>query len=277
LDKLNILEQFKGFLATPDIFPPHSNPKIETFNFPEIQITKTLERDLQKLEHPRNSVLGKRMESFFEIAIRHSDNYEPISSNIQIIQDKRTLGELDFLVLDKVRSQALHVELVYKFYVYDRTISPELNRWIGPNRKDSFSEKLNKLVIRQFPLLYNPETIKYLANLSLKAEDIEQKLCFKAQLFLPEPETLNNQKLVNPDCYTGKCLKLTEFKNLNLRENLFHSPKKKDWSSFPAHNQEWYTFQEILEQIKIFFEREKSPLIWMKTRNSYESFFLVWW
>ncbi len=272
----DILNQFNGFINTNDIFNSQT-AAIKRFEFPEIKITDALLKDLDDLHHPRNSVLGKRMEGFFEIAIRHSTRYELIASNIQIIAEKRTIGELDFLVFDRERSKPLHIELVYKLYVYDPRLSPEINKWIGPNRRDSFPEKLDKLNSRQFPLLYYPETQNFLKELKLNVEDIEQQLCFKAQLFLPDSSDLIESPVINPNCITGKWFSLQNFKNYPWEDNLFYCPKKSAWSCDPGSNSDWYGYEELLNNIHSLFEENKAPLVWMKSKNSFHRFFIVWW
>ncbi|CAL66721.1 DUF1853 family protein [Christiangramia forsetii] len=273
----SILNQFQGFLDTQDIFPKNHNTDITTFEFPEVDITNNLIADLEKLDHPRNSVLGKRMESFFEIAIKYSSRYELIDSNIQIIHNKQTLGELDFLIFDKHNSTPLHIELVYKLYVYDQTFPSENQRWIGPNRRDSFSMKLEKLKSKQFPLLYKPETSIYLNKLGLVSEEIKQQLCFKAQLFIPKNNKLDDRGNINPECYSGKWFKFKDFLKMNWQENLFHSPKKKNWSCDPGKNSDWMSQEELLQNIEFLFKENKAPLVWMKTKSSIHSFFIVWW
>ena len=45
----------------------------------------------------------------------------------------------------------IHLEIVYKFYLYDNTIgTSEIDHWIGPNRNDSLREKLEKLKSKRF-------------------------------------------------------------------------------------------------------------------------------
>lgn len=272
----NILDQFLGFTQTPDIFQNTASEGFKSFTLPEIPVTETLLQDLEKIDHPRNSVLGKRMESFFEIAIKHSDRYDIIGSNIQVIENKKTLGELDFLVLDKYSSKPLHVELVYKLYIYDPEFTAEEERWIGPNRRDSFPEKMEKLNSRQFPILYQPETESYLSGLGVNLEEIEQQLCFKAQLYLPENKDRESLQ-INKNCLKGNWYRLREFEKMDWKNNLFFSPKKKFWPCDPATNSHWISYSEILKEIELLFERKKSPLIWMKTRTSYSRFFIVWW
>lgn len=276
---ISLLDQFRGFCSTPSILPQNKNFSLRTFSFPEIEINEAIINDLEKMEHPRNSVLGKRMESFFEITINHSERYDLIDSNIQIIENKQTLGEIDFLLYDKLQSRPLHVELVYKLYVYDEQLSPEINRWIGPNRKDSFSEKLEKLKNRQFPILYKPETLRYLDKLGLAPQEIEQQLCFKAKLFTASDSPLQKAEtnIINPDCFNGEWYRFSEFEKLGWQENLFLSPQKRYWSTSPADNQEWIGYDDIIKNIKSLFAKHRAPLIWMKMGDSFKSFFVVWW
>lgn len=272
-----IQAQFEGFVKTPDIFQENSQAPFRQFAFPELKITGEIITDLEKLHHPRNSVLGKRMESFFEIAIKHSSRYRIIASNIQIIEQKRTLGEIDFLLYDKLTSRPIHVELVYKLYIYDPESSSAMAGWIGPNRRDSLAAKLTKLESAQFPLLYRPETLKYLGDLGLKPEDIEQQLCFKAKLFTPPELELSKHWPVNLESYTGNWFGYSEFMAQPWENNLFMSPPKKDWSGDPSASREWLAYAEIIKNITTLFEKKKSPLIWMKTPGGYKSFFVVWW
>lgn len=274
---MDIIEQFKGFCSTPSLINNAKAVDYKIFEFPEITISSKLIKDLENLNHPRNSVLGKRMESFFEIAIKHSERYSLFDSNIQIISDKQTLGEIDFLVYDEQEEKPIHVELVYKLYIYDPAISGELSKWIGPNRRDSFPEKLKKLQERQFPLLKAPETLPYLQKYNLDPNKIHQELCFKAQVFLPESIQHNSLNHINPDCVRGNWYSFSEFRNKDWESNLFFAPKKSDWSIPPEKNIEWLNFEEILSTIQELFKRKKSPLIWMKTADSYSSFFIVWW
>lgn len=266
------IDQFKGFCSTPSIFPKDTGFPYQSFSFPQITEAPNLIRDLAKLSHPRNSILGKRMESYFELAIQYSSRYELISSNIQIINKGRTLGELDFLVKDLEFNKIIHVELIYKLYLLDKN-HPEIG-WIGPNRRDSFLKKLNKLEKHQFPLLYEPATRSYLKDLDLDISKIEQQVCFKAKLFSSDPISKLNQ--VNPNCYSGNWMRLERF-NSQTEQGLYYSPRKQDWSCDPRLNQTWFTPEEIKPQINELCHNKRSPLLWKKSESGYESFFVVWW
>lgn len=273
---MDLIQQFYGFCNTPPIFEKSDFGDFNIFEFPKLESTHHLIDELQELQHPRNFVLGKRMESFFEIVINNSARYDIIGSNIQIIHEKQTLGELDFLLFDNERQKPLHVELVYKLYIYDPKLSSEIEKWIGPNRRDSFAAKLKRLKEHQFPLLYRKETLEYLEKFSLDVKEIEQQLCFKAKLFTPELKSFH-PNLINSNCISGNWFRLSDFLNKPWKDNVFFSPSKKEWSSDPKKNDSWLSYNELLEQAEILFKKEKSPLIWMKSKNLVHSFFLVWW
>ncbi|AVR46206.1 hypothetical protein C7S20_13585 [Christiangramia fulva] len=273
---MDIVEQFRGFCATPSLQYPQLIPGIHPFQFPNVSITEDLISDLKKIEHPRNRLLGKRMESFFEIALKHSNRYEKIASNIQIFRKKVTLGEIDFLLKDLQNDEILHVELVYKLYLFDPDLPKGYSRWIGPRRKDSLPQKLERLKEKQFPLLFLPETREKLKDLNLDFSNIKQHLCFKAKLFQPENKAAELQNL-NPDCLTGKWIHWEDFKNIDFEEGVFCSPKKVFWSMSPGNNKSWLNFPQIKEIVSILIEKDRPPLIWMKKGEKTESFFVVNW
>lgn len=266
------LDQFNGFCATPSIFGQDSDFQYSSFDFPEIIDSPELLEDLENISHPRNSVLGKRMESFFELAIKHSKRYELLASNIQVIDHGRTLGELDFLVRDRQLEKVVHVELVYKLYIFDPEM-PEMG-WIGPNRRDSFLKKLNRLERHQFPLLYHPATKPYLDKLGLEAGEIDQQVCFKAKLF--RSGTNFDHPGVNRECFTGNWISLQDF-NQKRDDSLYYSPKKQDWSCLPRNNRRWFPHSNIKEQVLDLCKKERSPLLWQKSGLGYDCFFVVWW
>ena len=87
---------------------------------------------------------GHRMEYFMEAALRAND-YTILAKNLQIIAEKRTLGELDFIV-ETPDNLHIHIEMVYKFYLYDPDRKGSwIEKLVGPNLKDNLSFKVKKL------------------------------------------------------------------------------------------------------------------------------------
>ena len=176
-------DQFTGFIDTPQIFAENAFFEYPLFpTFPE-----AVEKSLPSLEEPKTKVLGKRMEHFFHYYISHFEDFEVMAHNRQVILNKKTLGELDFLLKNTHSEEILHVELIYKFYLFDPTCgTSEKDHLIGPNKRDSLNRKLERLQKRQFPLLFEPATQKLLDALKISPENVLQKMCFKAFVFLPK-------------------------------------------------------------------------------------------
>ncbi|WP_262509654.1 DUF1853 family protein [Mesonia algae] len=225
-------------------------------------------------------VLGKRAEVFFNFTIKNTSRYEMAAQNLQVIHEKKTLGEFDFFLRDRELKEVLHVELVYKFYLFDPSISKddELKCWIGPNRKDSFLRKINRLKEHQFPLLYRPESEKVLSRIQLNPRQLKQKVCFKANLFVPKNDNQSTYHLINPNAIIGYWMHLNEFTEAEYGQDKYFSPQKKDWPIDPAHLKDWMDFKGILTEIDYLFKHNKAAYVWRKIQNGgYERFFIVWW
>ena len=268
-------DQFTGFVTTPQIFA--ENAFFEYPLFPTS--TEAVEISLPSLKEPKTKVLGKRMEYFFHYYISHFGDLEVLAHNQQIILNKITLGELDFLLKDSSSEEIHHVELIYKFYLYDPTCgTSEKDHLIGPNRRDSLNRKLERLQKRQFPLLFQPATEKLLQDLDISPEKVFQKMCFKAYIFLPKQERKIAFSEVNPQSVLGYWIRLKDFTTKGYGENEFFSPKKKYWPVNPEKNSTWYSYSEIRQQIAPRLQDELSQLIWMRTPlGNVEKFFVVWW
>ncbi|WBL23713.1 DUF1853 family protein [Zunongwangia sp. HRR-M8] len=274
---INLKEEIRGFLITPTIWgSKNSSFGLNSFQLPEKSIELT---NLSELHYQLKDifVLGKRVERFFEYQIQHSNIYDLISSNIQIIEDKKTLGELDFILKEKDTNQSIHVELVYKFYVYDPSFKNELSRWIGPNRRDSLLEKIDKLKSKQLPLIYKKRTQDILHGKNIATKNIVQKVCYKASLFVPKHLLNHHFTKINNKCIKGYYISFSEFTSIEYGFYQFYSPGKQFWPVDPSKNETWFSYQEILPQLKNFIENKKAALVWMKTNKKVEQFFVVWW
>lgn len=269
-----VLFQFSGFLNTPQIW------KQNYFSYPLYDLKPLPLSKLPKnLELSPTMVLGKRMEVFFQYYVTHFSHEEILAHNEQVIFEKRTLGELDFILKNSQTGNISHVELVYKFYLYDPEIPGKTACWIGPNRRDSLPEKLSRLQSNQFPLLHRKETLPLLNRLKIDPSDVSQKLCFKANLFLPKDFKRSKDLIeVNPEAISGFWIRSSEFTKEDFGKALFYTPKKPDWPVDPRQNNIWLSFDEIEHQVTDLLKKEQSPLIWMKTEEgTYKRFFTVWW
>ncbi len=274
---ISLHNQFEGFCQTPSLFKD-SFYDLEVFDLVDDIAVENFH--IQNIEILEKLPLGKRVEYFFDAIIAQSSTYERVLRNIQIIHDKQTLGELDFILFDKRKEKYIHIEMQYKFYLYDDSFENEMDRYIGPNRNDTLVLKLQRLKNKQFPLLFNELTKGYLKNVDLN--NIEQKILFKANIFLPR--NLKNKKLslINNTCINGYFLSFKEFiEDDTFRKMSLFVPDKFDWLINPILNENWKSYEEAKEEIEFFINKNISPLIWSRYTNNgeiiIERFFLTSW
>jgi hypothetical protein len=269
----NLKTQFLGFMNTASLFKELDGLKQFTLDINEIK-----NFDFTKLNISEKLTLGNRVERFFEFYINQSQNYELIKNNIQIINNKLTIGELDFIIYDKKAKKYLHIEHIYKFYLYDDSIKNEIDRYIGPNKNDTFVKKLDKLTNRQLPLLYKNETKEYLDGIDI--DSLEQKICFKGNIYLPWNFVGKEIPIIAHACVRGFYINREEFvSEMWFRSLEYFLPDKFDWVSNPDTNEIWNSFDEVIDKIDLLLKREKSPLVWLrdKEENTTKSFFITWW
>lgn len=264
-----IQNQFEGFLNTPFLWKYLNCLELKQFEVPKANTTVFNAEITQKLR------LGKLVERFVSFELQQDYSVRILAENIQIQEDKRTLGELDCLLLKD--NQPIHLEIVYKFYLYDASVgNTEIERWIGPNRRDSFIQKLAKLKEKQLPLLYSKQCKRYLNQLNLSEENIKQQVYFKAQLFVPLKDYGNEFPLVNNDCIYGFYInskKLNQFSDCK-----FYIPTKHNWLVKPHSNINWLNFDDYKTKLQVFLDEQNSPLCWIKQPNGeLTKFFVVYW
>ena len=265
---MSIQLQFAGYLNTPALWLGSGPMQLKQLTLEKIR-TPCFNQTLTGKYR-----LGNLVERFVAEELKAYDHVEILAENLQIQRDKLTLGELDCLL--SIDGRPVHLEVIYKFYLYDPQagLTP-LDHWIGPNRRDSLVLKLNKLANKQLPLLYKPETQPYLDEFSLIADQMEQLVCFKAQLYLPYGQEVNPAPL-NADSIYGSYLTLDGFDIFKACKCFF--PRKHDWLVSPHAAVDWISFQEAQERLAEFHQQQSAPLIWIKhPSGAFEKVFVVWW
>ena len=203
---------------------------------------------LQQLKSTR---LGLRFEYLFWFWLQDGaqPNFKLIQHSIQIIEGKKTLGEIDFLVLNCATQKIEQWEVALKYYLGETNLS--LPNWYGLNRSDTLFRKLNHFSNKQFQFSH---------ALDLK---IEQKFAvMKGQLFTPDtayhvkrPTWLNSARRIgtwghhiNKDLYR---LQRHEWICPNLEQT---SPTAQWWCNGLYHDQnsqQFYMFRHapLLAQV----------------------------
>jgi len=266
--KMRAKSRIASILETPSLNV--SSAGIFTFDLSALNLGRVPEFPL-----PSNVRLGHLAEKVVSELIQFSTNYRLIDENIQVIVDGKTIGEMDFIIEEVATKGLIHMELAYKFYLFDPALSSKLeNCWIGPNRKDSLQEKLEKLKEKQFPLLHHEAVQSKLDY--LKKGEVSQALCLLATLFIPYGYDGNfsseYQKAIK-----GHYLDFEIFLNSDHSGKVYCMPSKKEWGIDPSENDEWSDIDGVIETIRKSMKEKQAPLCWQKTDDDYQAFFIVWW
>ncbi|MEM9361529.1 MAG: DUF1853 family protein [Bacteroidota bacterium] len=266
------IKQAEGFYKTPSLWKGHQFG-ITQFEFPKIDPTY-----FKGVEVPQNLRLGHQMEHVFEQLISFDGTYSIVLQNQPIRSDKTTIGELDFILKNKQTGQVQHVELTYKFYIIDPSISEPIHRLMGPNRKDMFFTKMEKIRNNQFSLLHRPEASYVLESCNIDPSQIQQSCCFKAQLFRPFKDSVVYIRPLDTACVLGYWMRFEDFEKANFKDHLFYIPFKKEWPIRVHEDVAWMSFREILLEVNLRMIQKNSPMLWMKNPDGViEKLFVVWW
>lgn len=268
MDLNNLQRNFEGYLNTPLLWCEDDLYGLE----PYILRNSSPEPFEEHLGHHLR--LGKMVERFVFHQLADDLSCTMLAENIQIQDGKRTIGELDALLITE--TGPVHLEIIYKFYLYDPDEGDtEISHWIGPNRNDALVQKLSKLKEKQLPLLYHPKTQPLLERLDLNLAEIKQEVLFKAQLFLPLDFKDAVFHKLNPACLIGFYIKkaqLHRFKNAQ-----FFIPEKRDWIMNSHENIAWLDAVDFTTEVTTWLDKKRSPLCWVKEGESIQKFFVVWW
>ncbi len=227
------------------------------------------------IEIPTNIRLGQLIEKVVGDLLDKSSTYQLLYKNVQVLDGKRTIGELDFIIQEKETTDIIHLELAYKFYLLDSHISStEKENWIGPNRKDTLVEKLVKLKTKQFPLLFDSRTQKTLRELDVSL--LRQELCLLANLFIPYEYNGNVSEAYLP-AIKGWYLNWVDYQKMDHEATQYYVPEKKQWGMAPLSNDSWFSFQEVHQELQESISENQSRLVWQRKEETYSEFFVTWW
>lgn len=265
-------DQFIGFLNTPPLWE-NTEFGIQQFEIPALEL-----ESFQPQSIPQNIRLGHQMEYVFKQLMEHSETYEVILHNLPVKQGNRTIGEIDFILNERATQKLIHVELTCKFYIINPEITEPMHRLMGPNKRDMFFTKMEKIKNEQFALLHAVEGIKTLGDHSIDPSQIEHQCCYKAQLYEPYGHTITNISPLNKACIVGYWLRFKDFNTTEFKVHDFYIPNKSQWVIEPHNQVEWISHFEVLTEIDLRMLKENAPMIWMKkSETEFEKFFVLWW
>lgn len=216
---------------------------------------------------PRNRRLGHQAEFVFGQLIKASKRYSVIADSIQLTGQTRTLGELDYIIHDLELEQFLHVELTYKFYLLDKSISERLEQLVGPNRSDNFVKKLTKIKDKQLPLLYSDASREVLKKYAIDPDEIEQRVAFYGHVFTPIDDVSFDIEGLDPHCVAGVWVCSDDFDATRFGNSTFYLPSKSEWLHLPHRDQEWIKYKDVRLLIEPALDKNRSSMLWVRSAD----------
>ncbi|RRQ48306.1 DUF1853 family protein [Maribacter algicola] len=264
--------QIAGFLQTPSLWTK-TQFGIRQFEFPQIDLTHFTPTPI-----PQKIRLGHQMEHVCKQLLEASPAYEVLLYNEPVRQGKQTLGEIDYILRETATGQIIHLELTYKFYIIDPQISERIHQLMGPNRRDMFFTKMEKIKNEQFTLLHSPAGKKTLAEKGIPNENIQHQACYKAQLFEPCQSKAINIRPLNPHCIVGYWLRLADLQSEAFKNYQFYIPYKTEWVVAPSDGVAWMSQYETLLEVNMRLLKQNAPMLWVKKgTDTIDKCFVAWW
>jgi len=157
----------------------------------------------------------------------HHPDLELLARNLQIFEDKRTLGAFDFLIR-LATGQVEHWEVAVKFYLLDGHVDV-FEHWMGPNRRDRLDIKVTRMAQHQLPLSSHPSAANALAKLNVQPSMLSTRALLKGLLFHP---------LVSEDILTDRAYWVRQTACLQTvphPEYIWQPRHKPDWIGPASH------------------------------------------
>ncbi len=113
--------------------------------------------------------LGSVFEQLLAFWLHQQAHLQILATNLQVHETGRTLGALDFLLLDRRDGKIWHWEVACKFYLQ----APLPNggwQWLGPGKQDSLEKKLRHMQTHQLPMSEHPYIRQWLAEQGYRGE-----------------------------------------------------------------------------------------------------------
>ncbi len=154
--------------------------------------------------------LGHLYEDALEYLLKSSSGINLLEKSIQIFnENKITLGELDYILTDRVTGETVHLELAVKFYLIKYQDGEPT--YPGPDPRDNWLNKLHRLKEHQLKLTQSPAAKKLLLEDYDISEITPQQLIY-GKLFdhyLSEHHPI--PPAMNPACQRGVWKYLSEW------------------------------------------------------------------
>ena len=201
--------------------------------------------------------VGYYFESLIHYWLKHVRKLEILAQGFQIINEGRTLGELDFVFRDEM-GRVIHWEVAAKFYLYCEDREVKGSHYIGPNAQDTFELKREKIFDKQLPL-----SERAFPEVSFRQAFVKGRIFYH-----PEAKELESLPLgMMPDHLRGIWIRHGELSWLQREERTevaYHLIEKPYWLSpecFSVSGSSPFPFRKLIEHLAFHFSDSKRPVL----------------
>ncbi len=202
--------------------------------------------------------VGYYFESLIHYWLKHVRKVEILAQGFQVMQEGRTLGELDFVFRDE-EGRINHWEVAAKFYLYCEEQEVKASHYIGPNAQDTFELKREKIFGKQLPL-----SEKVFPEVSIRQAFVKGRIYYhpsaKKQDELPEG--------LMPDHLRSIWIRHSELSWLEgegtPETRAYHLIEKPYWLApecFSVQDSQLMMFRELNERLDVYFSEQKNPVL----------------
>lgn len=136
--------------------------------------------------------LGSLFERLLEFWLRKGPGpLEFICKGLQIIHEKNTLGEFDFIVFNKETKEYWNIEVAVKFYIGIEN-QCSMDEFVGPRVIDRLGRKWRHLIERQTRLHQNQQA-QAITEPYTNGNELIPKLFVKGRLYVPAEDFLSHK------------------------------------------------------------------------------------
>ncbi|WP_027966945.1 DUF1853 family protein [Halomonas halocynthiae] len=163
--------------------------------------------------------LGLYHESLWQLLLSSAPGTRLLANNLPIIDNRRTLGELDLLYSCRDTGLPIHLEVTVKYYL-GLPLGPGAanshSRWIGPDGKDSLARKSTRLHQHQLPIAHTRQAREAITqHLGMcPPGQLSQRLATPGVLFYPLEGNLPTPQHVNLQHLKGRWLHWQHWQDL---------------------------------------------------------------
>ncbi|HHO59056.1 MAG TPA: DUF1853 family protein, partial [Thiotrichales bacterium] len=147
---------------------------------------QSLDKDPSELEdllaRQKDRRLGRYFETLWYFWLLNQRRYEIVETNLQVIIDGETLGEMDFILYDTRERCFVHWEVAVKFYLGVGD-TQQLSNWHGPGQRDRLDRKFQHLLNRQSTISTRPGVANWLAERRIQIDRCA--VILKGRLYYP--------------------------------------------------------------------------------------------